>query len=254
MLQTAKNLVRLYVDVDLPGDRRLVLGEKQSHYIHNVMRLKPGDNLLIFNGRDGEWLVSLASGQKRAVSLEVKQQTRSQQPHSDLWLAFAPVKKMRLDYLVQKATELGVSRLIPVMTKRTNVSRVNLKRLAFNAIEAAEQSLRLDVPEIAEVVTLSTLIDSWPPSRPLMFCDENRPVENAHAVLRKIKPSSPQQNTSLPGGILIGPEGGFDQAERDLLYRQSQTVAISLGPRVLRSDTAALVAISIWQSACGDWV
>jgi 16S rRNA (uracil1498-N3)-methyltransferase len=208
------------------------------------MRARAGDRVSLFNGRDGEWLAQIGQASKRGVTATCLSQTRPQAGEPDLWLAFAPIKKTPADYLVQKATELGVSRLLPVFTRRTIVSRVNLERMAANAAEAAEQSERLTVPGIREAVDLDKLLASWPKERRLYFCDEGgdaRPLAEA------------ARGASGPAAILTGPEGGFDPAEREMLRTQSFVVPVTLGPRILRADTAALAALSVWQSVAGDW-
>ncbi|HEY8253853.1 MAG TPA: 16S rRNA (uracil(1498)-N(3))-methyltransferase, partial [Rhizomicrobium sp.] len=222
----------------------VALDEGPSHYLLHVLRAKSGNRVLLFNGRDGEWLAQIGQASKRGVTATCLSQTRPQAGEPDLWLAFAPIKKTPADYLVQKATELGVSRLLPVFTRRTIVSRVNLERMAANAAEAAEQSERLTVPGIREAVDLDKLLASWPKERRLYFCDEGgdaRPLAEA------------ARGASGPAAILTGPEGGFDPAEREMLRTQSFVVPVTLGPRILRADTAALAALSVWQSVAGDW-
>ena len=206
------------------------------------MRAKPGMRISLFNGRDGEWLAEIGAVGKRGVTLNCLKQGAPQAGVPDLWLAFAPVKKTPSDYLTQKATELGVSLLQPVMTRRTIVSRINQDRMAANAIEAAEQSGRLSVPEIREAVSLEKLLAGWPQERRLYFCDEGGDAQ-------------PLAKASAPGpaAILTGPEGGFDPAEREKLRALSFVTPVTLGPRILRADTAALAALAIWQSVSGDW-
>lgn len=243
-LTEAGGKTRLYVTGDLGADMSVALGEGPSHYLLHVLRAKPGNRVLLFNGRDGEWLAQIGQASKRSVIASCLSRTRPQVSEPDLWLAFAPIKKTPADYLVQKATELGVSRLLPVFTRRTIVARVNPERMAANAAEAAEQSERLTVPEIREAVDLDKLLASWPKERWLYFCDEGgdaRPLAEA------------ARGATGPAGVLTGPEGGFDPAERDLLRAQSFVVPVTLGPRILRADTAALAALSVWQSVAGDW-
>ena len=238
-------LTRLYIDAPLSQGEIIALAEAQTHFLAHVLRAKPGDGLHLFNGRDGEWRAIVREVAKRAVTVRVEAQTRIQAGVPDLWLLLAPIKKTPLDYIVQKATELGVARIQPVMTRRTIVDRVNLDRMRANAIEAAEQSGRLTVPEIGEPIELVKLIPQWNEQRRLMFCDEAGEAPPAVAALAKIGHS--------PWAILTGPEGGFDPAEREMLRRQSFVVPVSLGPRIMRADTAALAAIAIWQSTVGDW-
>lgn len=243
-LTEAGGKTRLYVTGDLGAGMAVALDEGPSHYLLHVMRAKPGNRVLLFNGREGEWLAEIGQASKRGVTATCLSQTRPQAGEPDIWLAFAPIKKTPADYLVQKATELGVSRLLPVFTRRTIVARVNLERMAANAAEAAEQSERLTVPEIREAADLDKLLASWPKERRLYFCDEGggaKPLAEAAG------------DVGGPAAILTGPEGGFDPAERDLLRAQSFVVPVTLGPRILRADTAALAALTIWQSTAGDW-
>ena len=234
---------RLYVKADLGTNMAVSLDEGQSHYLLHVLRARAGNRLLLFNGRDGEWLAEIVQAGKRGVTAACLMQGKPQSGGPDIWLAFAPVKKTPSDYLVQKASELGVSLLQPVFTRRTIVSRLNLERMAANAIEAAEQSARLSVPEIREATTLERLLSAWPKERNLFFCDEGgdaRPL--AQAAL----------DTSGPAAVLTGPEGGFDPAERATLRALPFVTPVTLGPRILRADTAALAALAIWQSVKGD--
>lgn len=241
--------VRLFLENDLRQDERVALSREQSHYLANVMRRKVGDTVSLFNGRDGEWAATISTVDKKSVSLSVTEQSRTQQAEPDLWFVFAPIKKARLDFIAQKATELGVSNLTPVITRRTIVDRVNTDRMKANAIEAAEQCERLTVPDIGEPLKLEQLLANWPEDRHIMFCDEELSGEPAHTALQATF------GKSAPGAwaILIGPEGGFDDKERGLIKSMPNCVTVSLGPRVLRADTAAMAAISIWQSALGDW-
>jgi len=243
-LTEAGGKTRLYVTGDLGAGMAVALDEGPSHYLLHVMRAKSGNRVLLFNGRDGEWLAEIGQVSKRGVTATCLSQTRPQAGAPDIWLAFAPIKKTPADYLVQKATELGVSRLLPVFTRRTIVARVNLERMAANAAEAAEQSERLTVPEIREAMDLGKLLASWPKERWLYFCDEGGGAKPLAEVAR---------GASGPAAIITGPEGGFDPSERDLLRAQSFVVPVTLGPRILRADTAALAALSVWQSVAGDW-
>ena len=238
-------LTRLFIDAPLSQGRTVPLAEAQTHFLAHVMRAKPGDGLRVFNGRDGEWRAIVSEIAKRAVTLKIEAQTRKQAGVPDLWLLLAPIKKIPLDYIVRKATELGVARIQPVFTRRTIVDRVNAERMRANAIEAAEQSGRLTVPEVVEPVDLAKLIPQWSADRKLMFCDEGGEAPPAVAALAKVGAG--------PWAILTGPEGGFDPAEREMLRRLSFVVPVSLGPRIMRADTAALAAIALWQSTLGDW-
>ena len=240
-LTEAGGRIRLHVTADLGEGAAVALAEGQAHYLLHVMRAKPGMRLRLFNGRDGEWTAEITGVTKRGVLVTARMQTAAQADVPDIWLCFAPVKKTPADYLVQKATELGATRLQPVFTRRTIVTRVNAERLAANAIEAAEQSGRLSVPEIAAPLALEKLLAAWPQGRTLYFCDEGGDARPLAAVARP-----------APAAILTGPEGGFDPGERALIRTQKFAVAVTLGPRILRADTAALAALAVWQSAAGD--
>jgi 16S rRNA (uracil1498-N3)-methyltransferase len=244
-LTEAGGKTRLYVAGDLGANRAVALDEGQTHYLLHVLRVKTGNRMLLFNGRDGEWLAEIASTGKHGVTAACLKQTEPQTGVPDIWLAFAPVKKTPSDYLVQKATELGVSVLLPVFTRRTIVARINQERMAANAIEAAEQSARLSVPEIREALTLDKLMAAWPKERRLFFCDEGGDARPLAEAAREV---------SGPAAILTGPEGGFDPGERAMLRALPFVTPVTLGPRILRADTAALAALAIWQSVRGDWV
>jgi 16S rRNA (uracil1498-N3)-methyltransferase len=235
---------RLYVTGNLGQGVALLLDEGQAHYLLHVLRAKAGDRVSLFNGRDGEWLSEIAVA-KRNVTVTCLQQTQAQYGTPDIWLAFAPVKKTPSDYLVQKAVELGVSVLQPVFTRRTIVARINQERMMANAVEAAEQSGRLTVPEIHDGVSFAKLLTAWPVERRLLFCDEGGDA--------KAMTQAARESRGGPTGILTGPEGGFDPAERAALRALPFVVPVSLGPRILRADTAALAALAIWQSIAGDW-
>ena len=241
--------IRLFVETSLSSEAKFALSREQSHYLANVMRKKAGATVLLFNGRDGEWEASIETVTKREVVLSVGNQTKPQTSEPDLWLAFAPIKKARLDFIAQKATELGVSHMVPVMTRRTIVDRVKTDRMVANAIEAAEQCERLTVPSVGDVSKLEQILNSWPEDRHLMFCDEDLSGKPAHSALAE----KTSKGDPAPWGILIGPEGGFDEIEREMIRNHPNCVTVSLGPRVLRADTAAMAAISLWQSALGDW-
>jgi 16S rRNA (uracil1498-N3)-methyltransferase len=236
--------VRLFVEAALGMGTRVVPDDAQAHYLLHVMRAKVGDYLSLFNGRDGEWLAQIAEVSKRNCLLQCEKQTRVQDETPDVWLCFAPIKKTPADYVVQKATELGAGALQPVFTRRTIVTRVNEERMKANAIEAAEQSERLTIPEIREAVGLDKLLRSWPRERSVLFCDEGgdaQPIAQAAAEI---------ETNSI--AILTGPEGGFDPAERDAIRSQRFVVPVTLGPRILRADTAALASLAIWQALRGD--
>ena len=236
---------RLFVDAPLGAERTVELERDQSNYLGNVLRLSAGDTILVFNGRDGEWQARIA-GRKRPDQLSIVAQTRAQDRLADLTYAFAPLKHARLDYMVQKAVEMGASRLQPVTTRYTQVSRVNLERMRANVIEAAEQCGILSLAAVEEPRNLERFLEHRSTTRLLVFCDE------AAEVSDPVKALAAMPRT---GGVdvLIGPEGGFAEDERALLLRQQRTLRISLGPRILRADTAAVAALALVQAALGDW-
>jgi len=236
---------RLFVDAPLHAGARAAASAEQTNYLVNVLRLGVGDCILVFNGRDGEWRARVKDIAKRAAVLLAEEQTRPQSNGPDLDYLFAPLKRARLDYMAQKAVEMGVARLRPVMTRRTVAERVNLERLRSNAIEAAEQCGIMRLPEIHEPAKLDRVLAAWEPSRRLIFCDEGAEIANPIATLSAI-PSGPL-------ALLIGPEGGFTPDERELLLSRPFTTALSLGPRVLRADTAAVAALALVNAALGDW-
>jgi 16S rRNA (uracil1498-N3)-methyltransferase len=237
--------VRLYVEAALGEGMRVAPSDGQTHYLLHVMRAKQGDRVSLFNGSDGEWLARVDQVAKRGCVLVCEKRTRAQDAAPDVWLCFAPIKKTPADYVVQKATELGVSALIPVFTRRTIVTRVNGERMAANAIEAAEQSDRLTVPEIREAVTLEKLLAAWPRERRMVFCDEGGDAQPIAKALTSV--------TNGPFAILTGPEGGFDPAERERIRAHLFVIPVTLGPRILRADTAALASLAILQALAGDW-
>lgn len=236
---------RLYLDVPLLPGERVALSAMHAHYLGHVLRLGARDTVLVFNGRDGEWLARLVEMGKRGAALEVAEQTRSQEEGPDLHYLFAPLKRTRLDYMVEKAVEMGVARLCPVRTHRTIVDRVNGDRMRANAIEAAEQCGILRLPEILPLETLASLLARWDANRPLVFCDENAPVRDPLAALAKLRPG--------PVAVLVGPEGGFTPEERLFLLSQAYTLPISLGSRIMRADTAAVAALALVNACLGDW-
>jgi 16S rRNA (uracil1498-N3)-methyltransferase len=244
-LAEAGGKTRLYVTGDLGEGMAAALDEGQAHYLLHVLRAKAGNRVALFNGRDGEWLAEIAQSDKRGVTARCLTQSAPQREVPDIWLVFAPVKKIPSDYLVQKAAELGGSVLLPVFTRRTIVARINEERMAANAIEAAEQSGRLTVPEIRTGVTFDKLLASWPKERRLLFCDEGGDAKTMTQAAR--------ESRGGPTAILTGPEGGFDPSERAALRALPFVVPVTLGPRILRADTAALAALAIWQSIAGDW-
>jgi 16S rRNA (uracil1498-N3)-methyltransferase len=240
--------LRLFVDDYLGESVEISLGREQSHYLTNVTRAQAGDAVALFNGRDGEWQSEITSRGKRAVGLRVTARLRAQASEPDLWLVFAPIKRGRIDFIAAKATELGVARLIPVMTARTQMTRFNTGRLRANAVEAAEQCERLTVPEISEPVAFSDLLSSWPAERRLLVGDETgggQPIAEAAGDIAA--------GAGQPCAVLVGPEGGFAPAELDALAKLPFVTRIGLGPRVMRADTAAIAALSVIQAIAGDW-
>ena len=241
--------IRLFVDHPLKEGGLVSLEKDQSSYLLSVMRLNEGDKITLFNGTDGEWIGELLKRSKKQADLQLVEQVREQTTPQNLHYIFAPLKRARLDYMVQKAVELGVSRLTPVMTQHTNVDRVNLERMKANAIEAAEQCGIISLPQIDPPVKLSQLIDNWPlaerADKQLIFCDESLTAGGPIADLSAIGAGEI--------AVLIGPEGGFSQVERDLLVSQSFVKAISLGPRIMRADTAAVAALALVNAVKGDW-
>jgi 16S rRNA (uracil1498-N3)-methyltransferase len=236
---------RLFVDAELAAGVRVALDRNQSNYLGNVLRLSAGHSILAFNGRDGEWQAAI-SGRKRPDHLEIAAQTRPQDRLPDLTYAFAPLKHARLDYMVQKAVEMGASTLQPVLTRFTQAARVNGERMRANVIEAAEQCGILSIAMVGEPASLPRWIADRHPERLLVFCDENAEVANPVAALQAAAASSAID-------VLVGPEGGFAEEERTLLLRQPKTLRLSLGPRILRADTAAVAALTLIEAVLGDW-
>jgi 16S rRNA (uracil1498-N3)-methyltransferase len=240
------NAPRLFVDARLDPGERIALEKNQSNYLGNVLRLAAGERVLVFNGRDGEWQAQIG-GRKRPDSLEILSQTRPQDRLPDIAYVFAPLKHARLDYMVQKAVEMGASQLQPVLTRFTQVSRVNGERMRANVIEAAEQCGILSLAAVAEPIPLDRFVSQRPPQRLLVFCDEAAETTSPLDALR-------DRITAKDGiDVLIGPEGGFAGEERALLLRQPQTLRLALGPRILRADTAGVAALALVQAALGDW-
>jgi len=240
-LMTAK--VRLFVEHPLGAGQPVPLTREQAHYLFSVMRMATGGEILLFNGRDGEWRADITEAGKKAGTAVCDTQTRAQTLPPDLWLLFAPIKKARTDFIVEKAVELGVRRILPVQTRFTNSERIRQDRLQAHALEAAEQCGALFVPEVAELVRLDRLLADWPEERGLLFCDEAEAGSRAAALA----------GAPAPAAVLIGPEGGFSDDERTRLGGMSQTRVIALGPRILRADTAAVAALTLWQTQSGDW-
>jgi len=260
---------RLYLDTPFTAGARLDLDKDQAHYLVNVMRRSAGDRVRVFNGADGEWRAEIAEAGKRRASLQLAEQTRPQTAAPDLHLFFSPVKKARTDFIVEKATELGAAAITPVMTRRTMADRVRTDRLQALVREAAEQTERLDLPKVGEPVSLVQMLNVWADDRKLIFCDEAgddddapwggdsgraRPILETLAAYRSSPPfTGGKQEAAHKWAILIGPEGGFDPAERGLLRGRPFVVPVTLGPRILRADTAVAAALSVWQAVLGDW-
>ena len=242
---------RLYVEAALTSGHTLELDPAQTNYLRNVLRLKAGAPVLVFNGRDGEWRAVVADRGKRALSLALGEQTRAQTTPLDLHYLFAPLKHARLDYMVQKAVEMGASRLQSVLTRHTQVARINLERMRANAIEAAEQCGILTLPRIAPPVGLERVLAERKPERVLIFCDEEAEVKDPLAALAMVRPAA--GNAPPPLAVLIGPEGGFAEDERASLLRAPNVVRLALGPRILRADTAAVAALALVGAVLGDW-
>ncbi len=237
--------IRLFVETPLGPGAEVLLTPDQAHYLFNVMRAEHGSRVAVFNGRDGEWIAEVTRNAKLRGALACRAPGRPQRRPPDLWLVFAPIKKARTDFVVEKATELGCARIQPVFTRYTNAERLRPEKLRAHAIEAAEQCGETHVPEVASPVKLAALIDAWDPARRLMFCDERGPAPPAAEALAKEAPG--------PWAVLTGPEGGFAPEEAERLRAMPQVLSVGLGPRVLRADTAAVAALTLWQAALGDW-
>lgn len=237
---------RLFVETSLAPGETLTPSKEQAHYLVNVLRVNDGDAVLVFNGCDGEWRAKIEVTGKRTCTLRFQEQVRAQTAGPDLELYFAPLKRARLDYMIQKAAELGVAKLVPVLTQHTVPGRVNTERMRANAIEAAEQCGILFVPDISEPVRLSRVLQAWDAARTLIFCDEGAEVSNPIQSLAEIKVNSPV-------AVLIGPEGGFSDEERGEIRSHDFVHALSLGPRVMRADTAATAALALVNATIGDW-
>jgi 16S rRNA (uracil1498-N3)-methyltransferase len=235
---------RLFVDQPLGAGQAVALTTEQAHYLFNVMRLSRGAFVLLFNGQDGEWRASVAETGKRGGILICDTQTAAQRMPPDLWLLFAPIKKARTDFIVEKATELGAARITPVQTQHTNADRIRQDRLTAHAREAAEQCGATFIPQVDDLTSLDRLLKDWPQNRNLLWCDET--MQGQPTDLAGLR--------GQPWAILIGPEGGFSAAEQSRLRALPFVRSLSLGPRILRADTAAVAALTIWQQTLGDWV
>ncbi|MBV8506202.1 MAG: 16S rRNA (uracil(1498)-N(3))-methyltransferase [Alphaproteobacteria bacterium] len=244
---TERRTPRLYVASGLASGGEAELDRAQTHYLRSVLRLDAGAAIAAFNTADGEWLCHVAEFGKRGARLSVEAQLRAPEPEAepDLWLMFAPIKRARLDWLVEKATELGVTAFLPVWTARTQVERINLERLRAHTIEAAEQSERVSVPEMRAPEALRRVLASWPAARGLILCDERGAGEPICDAAARLPPG--------PMALLVGPEGGFDETELDAFGKLSFVTRVGLGPRVLRAETATLAAVAVFQAIAGDW-
>ena len=240
----AKTTPRLHVETPLSEGAEFALAQEQGHYLIHVLRQSSGDAVALFNGIDGEWLGYITTVTKKSVHVRLERLTAEVQAPPDIDYLFAPLKHARLDYMVQKATELGARRLRPVITQRTIAERVNLDRMKANAVEAAEQCNLVFVPEVLEPLPLAKVLANWDPSRRLIYCDETASVANPIEALKNIAP---------PAAVLVGPEGGFTLEERQHLKSLSFVTAISLGPRIMRADTVAIAAMAVVQATIGDW-
>jgi 16S rRNA (uracil1498-N3)-methyltransferase len=250
---------RIYVEQPLKEGGGVLLERGQINHLRNVLRLGDGDPVLLFNGRDGEWQATLVQNGKRAMTAKLGERQRPQPAPRDLHFVFAPLKHARLDYTAQKAVEMGASRLQPVITRHTQVARVNVERMCANAIEAAQQCGVLSLPEVAEPMPFKSLFRAADAERLLIFCDEDAEVKDPIAALAGLKsrPSAllpaPAADVAVPMAVLIGPEGGFAAEEREALLKRPNVLAISLGPRILRADTAAVAVLALVQAVLGDW-
>lgn len=234
--------IRLYVDHPLGQGQTVPLDRAQAHYLFGVMRQALGGQVLLFNGRDGEWRAEIMQAGKRGGELLCHENTKPLQMPPDLWLCFAPIKKARTDFIVEKATEMGAARIVPMQTDFTNAGRIQRDRLQAHAVEAAEQCGGTFVPEVADLVRFDRLLDHWPVDRGILFCDEAISGDALEMPTRR-----------GPWAIFIGPEGGFSEAERSRLKNHEAAVSVALGPRILRADTAAVAAMTLWQRTLGDW-
>lgn len=237
--------VRLYLDQPMGEGQSLSLSRDQAHYLFGVMRLSAGAVITVFNGRDGAWRAVVAEAGKRGGVLVCEAQTAPQSNPPDVWLCFAPIKKARTDFIVEKAVEMGAARIVPVLTAFTNAERVRVDRLQAHAVEAAEQCGATYVPEVMDPVKLDRLLAGWDPARQIAFCDET--------LVRDTAATPPSGVPAQPWAILIGPEGGFSEAERARLRALDYAHPLRLGPRILRADTAAVAALVVWQQRYGDW-
>jgi len=241
------NAPRLFIDAPLRDGEKVALDRGQANYLLNVLRLKAGETVLVFNGLDGEWRAEVSVECRKAADLLCRERIREQDRAPDIVYAFAPLKHARLDYMVQKAVEMGAGVLQPILTRRTQATRVNLERMRSNAVEAAEQCGILSIPEVREEENLERFLKDLEPDRLVVFCDEDAPVSNPVEALAKLG------NKGSRLVVIVGPEGGFTDQERALVAARERCVCVSLGPRILRADTAAVAALAVVQSVLGDW-
>lgn len=240
-----KNRIRLFLDNPLSIGNKVSCTAEQMHYLLNVMRRQKGDEVYLFNGRDGEFLATVSTIGKKECSLQIENKFCDFYAAPDIWLLFAPLKKDNTDFVVAKATELGVSKILPVKTEYTSVAKVRTERLKAQVIESSEQSRRQDVPIVEELTDLYTLLQNWQEERKLIFCDESGQGKSVSTVMADCR---------VPAALLVGPEGGFSQKELEFLRKMPYTRGVSLGKRILRAETAVAAAISCWQALCGDWI
>ncbi len=245
LMLAARAKIRLFVEQPLGTGQAIALSQPQAHYLGAVMRLRAGAEVALFNGRDGEWLARLVEIGKRRAEAECLAQSAPQLDPPDLWLLFAPIRKARTDFIVEKATELGAARILPVQTEFTNAERIRRDRLQAHAVEAAEQCGGTHVPDVTALAQLAQVLGDWPADRALIWCDE--------ALAEDGSAPPPSALPPAPAAILIGPEGGFSPSERARLREVPGIQSLSLGPRILRADTAAVAALTLWQAARGDW-
>ena len=236
--------IRLFSFEELKVQATIALNEQQSHYLNEVMKCKIGDSVLLFDAKNGEFSAKLIEQKKKTAILQIMEKTRDFYQVPDLWLLFAPLKKDNTDFVIQKATELGVRRIIPTITKNTITDKIKKERFIAQSIEAAEQSRRVDLPEICDALSLEKLLQNWDSSRTLFFMDESLQGEDIAKAFA---------NSSAKAAILCGPEGGFSEEEKQILRTKEYVKSINLGPRILRAETAAITALACWQAICGDW-
>ncbi len=236
--------IRLFINENLKEGTQITLNEAQSHYLSDVMKATINSQIKCFNNKQGEFIAKICAKQKKQIILQIEQKSRDFYLPPDLWLLFSPLKKDNTDFVIQKATELGVRKIIPIITKNTITGKIKKERFEAQSIEAAEQSHRVDIPEIDDIITLEEVLKNWDPARKLYFLDETLTENNLQQSL---------QINHQKAAIICGPEGGFDASEIEKLRSKNYVLPISLGPRILRAETAAIAAISCWQALCGDW-